>query len=420
MRLWSYAPKKKKSKTSSGGSMTSAPVATPTVTQIVLAPTPSPVSSCADALPAAQALSVVCCYDSNGFKDLTGNDHGMFAHATATGNFWHTASLASGSGSGPYPVATPTRTWYLLEPVQGSCTLQEGNPIALPTGLTANFQSTQTPQGGTCGKSDERCYMLTLSEITPNIVISGSSGGTFANITAYFGAATGVTFFTFYTGGGHTGVVTNAWLKHHDHIYAVGNTGGFGPPNYVLASFPVPSPNGTVQDAQMALSNVIPSWSNSFDPLTSILMMHATASFIYILVSAAWDGGATEVRLVKVNRATLRYVSHWNLASDPNFQTPWGIHCFNDDLVFLVQAGFGGNPWKFGYLQTSTSTTTVIGTVAQQCTNAGSGVPGQNGFYYAKNHFYLSSSGSGSGVTNVLKIGQLMCPSNADIPWEDF
>lgn len=420
MKLLAFTPRKKKSKAAAGASMTSAPVARPTTTQIVLAPPPPAGSSCADALPAAQSLSVVCCYDSNGFKDLTGNDHGMFAHATATGNFWHTASLASGSGSGPYPVATPTRTWYLLEPVQGSCTLQEGNPIALPTGLSANFQSTQTPQGGTCGKSDERCYMLTLSDLTPNVVVAGASGGTFANMAAYFGAATGVTLFTFYTGGGHSNIITNAWLKHHDHIYAIGNAGGFGPADYVLASFPVPSPAGTVQDAQMPLGSVIPSWSNLFDPTTAILMLHATASFIYILAYAAWDGDPASVRLVKVNKSTLRYVAHWNLASDPNFQSPWGLHAFNDDLIFLVQAGFGGNPWKFGYLQTSTSTTTVIGTVAQQCTAAGEGVPGQNGFYYAKNHFYLSSSGSGSGVTNVVKIGQLSCPSNAAIPWEDF
>src|SRR5262245_31028865 len=192
-----------------------------------------PNNQCPETEPGAQALPTVCCYDSNGFGDLTGNDNGMFAHADDDGNFWHCPTLNSGFGSGPYPVATPSRTWYLLQPTSPGdtssppdCSLTDvtvAQAVALPGGMTADFQSTQTPQGGTCGKSDERCYRLNLANVTPNVSVPLL--GSFANVDAYFGETSGVTF-TVNNGGPHGGGVANsqfgnAWCKFDDHLYAV-------------------------------------------------------------------------------------------------------------------------------------------------------------------------------------------------------
>lgn len=366
---------------------------------------------CPNDVPAAQLLPVVCCYNSQGFGDLTGNDHGMFAHANATGNFWHTASLASGFGSGPYPNAVPTRTWYLLEPVDPdgpSCSLQEGTPLTLPGGRTANFQSTQTPQGGTCGSSDERSYRLKLNSISPVLDLPSNNN----NATTYFGESSGVSFLN----SAANWVIDDVWCKQGAKFFAP--LFAFDNP-LRLGVWNLPAPNGAFETINILFSTLLPGWSGNGEATHSLRWMQATNNWLYIMARGTFGGGSTVQRLYRlVNDSGLAVNTFWTLTGDPNFAAPFAFHVFNDSLIFLVQRG--ATAWSIGFFQTATGTTTVIGTVPFQCTQAGNAVgpSGQHGFYYSKNYFYLSYSGFGLGITNVLKIGPLVCPNDPTIPWE--
>ena len=375
--------------------------------------------ACPDS-PGAQALSEICCYDSNGFGDLTGNDHGMLSHVDANYNFWHVATLASGFGSGPYPIAVPTRTWYLLEAVDPdgpSCALQEGTPVSLGA-TTADFQSTQTPQGGVCGPSDERSYLVQLANINPSFLIDGI--GPFTNIRAYFGESSGVTYFHYWNiiTGVQGGPISNAWCKFGSHIYAPFPAGGFGPNRIVIASYPVPALAGTFQDAEVDCNVELPGWDDTTMSVPNVYYMHATTAKLYILAHGAFGGGPAHTRLYRLTRSSMTYEAHWSFAADVNFPSPWGFFAANDNLLFLIQ-GDGGDPFRIGYIELPSGNTFVIDEIGSTCTDAGNpvGPPGQSLFYYRNGYFFLSYSGFGLGKTNVLKIGPLVCPSDPGRLW---
>jgi hypothetical protein len=371
---------------------------------------PTPPTGCPDTAPGPQVLPVVCCYDSNGFGDLGTNNAGMFAHANASGDFWHTASNASGFGSGPYPIATPSRTWYVLQPTEPggpSCDLEEGSPLSLPLGKTANFQSTQTPQGGTCGMSDERSYILTLNSISPALFNASTDART------YFGESTGVSFLENSTNW----TIHDVWCVSDSKFYA--QLVGLGQPED-FCQWNLPAPNGTNESQRVDMDVLFPGVDTAtFDP-HDLKRIHASSSFLYVIIRGPFGGGADTTRLYKVQKDPLTYVTHWELSGDANFTNPWGLHVFSDSLIFLIQGGATVD-WKIGKFLTASATTDVIGTLTPTCVNAGHpvGASGQSGFYYAKNYFYLSYSGYGFGWTNVLKIGPLVCPSDPTIPWED-
>ena len=380
---------------------------------------PIPVVSCPDAEPGPQSLPTVCCYDvSSGFGDVGVNHHGMFAHADADGTFWFTVSTASGFSSGPYPNATPSRSWYVLNGFP-NCSYAEGTPLLLPGAATANFQSTQTPQGGTCGKSDEKCYLLVLSNISPPVwPINGSGFIGFPGATTavvFFGESTGVHYlFSSFNGG----ISFNAWCKFGNYFYSV--NGGASP--NLFARWPLNTFDGTYEDLNVHISDMLPGWNDgTFSQSDSFTQIHATSGFLYILAHGPWSGGPDTYRIFKINRSNLTYVTHWDLSADPNFPQPWGLHAFSDSLLFLAKGTQNIAGVTVGNFHTASGTTAVIGTDGGLCTNAGNaiGAPSQSGFYYSKNYFYLSYSGYGLGNTNVKKIGPLVCPSNPTIPWEN-
>lgn len=387
-----------------------------------------PPAGCPDSEPDTQELEVVCCYDNNGFGDLGTNNCGMCAFVNDEGNFWATVSENTGFGSGPYPVATPSQTWYLTEPLQPggpSCDLVDAtsDALTLPGGQTADFQSTQTPQGGLCGPAEERCYLLNLVNINPPIdgtAISngpGFIGGPINNARAYFGEDTGVTYLF---ESSNRGFLTNAWAVVGGMLYAANFS--FTTPPQQFSAWPLGFPNGTYQTLTVALATMLPGWDDTtFDTLTGILYIHGTTQYLYITVRGPFGGGPTTIRLYRILRSNLTYVTHWVLTGDPNFAAPYGHFAFSDDLIFMVQADSGGSPpgWDIGFFRTGPATTKVIDRVASQCTSAGNpvGPPGQHLFFYQRDTgmYYLSYSGFGLGTTNVLKIGPLRCPSDPDI-----
>ena len=363
---------------------------------------------CAATVPEAQSLPAGCCYNSNGYGDLSNNNHGMLAYVASDGTFWHVATENTGFGSGPYPDATPAKTWYLLEPVDPTdtvdCLLQEATPLTLPGGRTANFESTQTPQGGTCGKSDEKLYILRLANISPTV---DPGGGGQSSAWTIFGENVGVNFI-FSSGNGIA--LGNAWCKFDDSFYAWESLGGVR----YITRWPLGNQT-TFESAHVALTSALSGWSDATFSTESIDMIHATDTYLYVLAHGPWSGGSSHHRIYQLNRSSLAYVQHWSLASDPDFSAAWGIHAFDDDLLFIITG-----QWKIGYFLTATGATSVIGTLAQTCTQAGTagGTAGQHGFHYSKSYFYLSYSGFGIGSTNVLKIGPLLCPGQTSVLWD--
>lgn len=392
------------------GNLHSIPGRGPGLTHI---PPPPPPTTCPDSTPIAPGsppvLPVVCCYNSLNWDGVLGStNHGMFAHADDNGDFWHTPTLASGFSSGPYPVASPTPTWFLLGPILGGsppCQLEERTPLTLPGGATADFQSTQTPQGGVCGMSDEKSYRLTLANITPHFFIGGSSFDTAT--VAYFGENSGVSYLRSSTNEGFGG---NAWCKAGGFYYAA------IPTSNQFAAWPIAGAP-TFETLRVNLTDMLPGWVNSFDPAGAIVYIHASSTYLYLIVTGAFGGGPVEYRIYKVLRSDLSYVTHWVLTGNPDFPSPWGLHVFSDNLIFLVQGR-----WTVGNFITDDGSTSIVGTAGggTGCTNSGNpgSPPGQSGFYYAKNYYYFSYSGYAFGNTNVLKLGPVVCPSNPALPWQ--
>lgn len=374
------------------------------------------VPPCSAAQPGPQELGIVCCYNVDaGWGNVGTNHHGMFAHADSDGKIWFTISTNTGFGAGPYPPDAGTQ-WHLLQGL-ADCSFSEltgASLIPLP-GYTLSFAG-QTPQAGTCGKSDEKIYTL---QGTINPGLSGA-GGNQANVWIPFTNTYGATPLVWTQNNNPN---PNAWTKYGNQIFSCANNGGAG--TQWLIRWPLTAGvNGTFEDASVQLGS-ISGISASMDK-ESIIAMHATANYVWLLVSGIvakpfTNSPTTGMRIYKLDKS-FNYVADYVLNSDPNFPTPWGFHVFSEtDLIFLIQNN-ALQDYKVGFYDQSMGTSTVIdSSVSSLCTEAGNGTgpPGQSGFEYSKNYFYLSYSGYGLGVTNVLKIGPLVCPNNPNEPWEN-
>ena len=363
--------------------------------------------------PDEQELEVVCCYEVNaGFGDVGGNHHGMFAYATPDGDFWATISTATGFSIGAYPISSPSQEWYLLKP-DVDCTLVDdtASALTLPGGRTADITAGQTPQGGICGKSDEKMYVLSLGHVTPGI-----SGADLAG-SGFIGSATGDGWCLFTESRGAVFIydtsnegpdMGNVWCKFDDHFYTPGSNGATGA--MYLNAYPLDTGGfaATYQDVKIRYTDMIPGWNElTMDKQRGVL--HATDSYLYFLLVEPWDGGPLSTRIYRLNRSDLTFVDYFDLSGDPTFNTPWSMHVFSDELIFLIANNGDDTQWNIGYYQPNTLTFGLIGSLDAQCTAAGADLGyGQSGFVYSNNYFYLSYAGFGLGSTNVLKIGPLM------------
>jgi hypothetical protein len=351
-------------------------------------PTPTPCGCPPGTLPIAQDIPFVCCWNFDMFGDLLGNQAGMFAHVAADGSFIATAAESSGFGSGPYPITVPTRTWYVLECLP-NCTYNETTAVPL-LGYTADIEATQPAQAGLCGKSDERSYFLRLMTLTPPLP------GT-ANVYTYF--SIDASTFTFIIGCGAT-----TWCKFDDRFYSTRRNVAFSGIDHIALWDAVA---GGVHTTSVATGTV--TGTANWDTTVELGAIHATANYAYLL---NFGGPFATPTITRINKTTLLPVDQWALTS-PEFASALSIHVVNDDLIFVATApgvvGLAG----FGYFIPSTSTEFFIGSLSVNTPECvfWTGLPsGQNGFYYRRGYFYVTTGGAVSGTTNVAKVGPLVCP----------
>ena len=380
---------------------------------------PTPPNACPDENPAAQELPVVCCYLTDGFGDLSDNCAGSMIHVEADGSFWATASEMSGFPSGPYPTASPTQTWYLLAGDANSCDVTDatGDAVDIP-GNTANFQSTQTPQTGASGKSDEKSYRIVLSSISPGYV-----GADIQNGPGYIGAGSSVT-----TGAGYFGEQSGfalhfeldnstflryAWCAFDTHLYGFVSDAFFN--LLYLASWP--KSQISYEDNRTAIVNAVPDYLAQGIGLASTLALRATQNFLYLLVVTATS--PVLFKIYKMNRSTLQYVADYTLDLSSIGGNPIGMEAVTDDFFYINVDYLPTPSWGFGWWRISTAANPVfkIGEVGRQCVaNAFDFAHDQSTFIHRAGYFYMAySGGTGIGDPNVLKVGPVTCPSNPSI-----
>lgn len=386
---------------------------------------PSNCGHCVTAFPAAQTLPFVCCYSvDSGYGNVSSNHCGTLTHVDTDGSFWFTVSENTGSFTTPYPPNLSTDYWYLLLG-QADCTLTNISSSAVDfAGHTSNF-TPATASSGVDGKSDEKSYLLSFGSLSPHLTIGGHDVGAAG---AYFGTSTGVSFLnTDLFGSVNSIAFACPWVKHGSYLYGPAESGG----NRYICRWPIPSPTGTFQDQQALMSTVFTGWNDTapIDNLTFntyLRDMHATDNYLYVL--GVGDGSyaftnapTTGTRIIRGNKDFSSSSTFWSLTGD--WAATRNIFAFSDDLIFLFYRDSTIDvKWHFGFLKTSDGSVTEIGSLGAVCTPAGNDTgiaqSGQTGFYYTNNYFYLSYVGFGFGLTNVAKVGPLLCPGSTDILWE--
>jgi hypothetical protein len=310
------------------------------------------------------------------------------------------------------------------------CALQQRTAASFG-GYTGIIGPTQTTQGGSCGggHSDEKIYHLAMTNLSP-LPFPVANGPGFIGPpgnnncdNVWFGESVGVNFLF---ASNNNAVARSSWCKFSDHLYATRISSIVESDNR-FCSWPLGNMI-TYEDRAVVVSTAWPgvvAGDNSFDWIQTPLAIHATNTYLYSLIFGPFNdvmGRPNGLRLYKNLRSDMSAVQHWDLTSDPNFPSCWGIWAFSDNLIFMIQ-GQAPGVWTIGYFKPADASTHVIGTVPNQCVNSGtnffSDQASQNAFTYSKNYFYLSYSGRGSGFTNVLKFGPLVCPSNHNLPWEN-
>lgn len=358
---------------------------------------------CPDEVPVPQTLNVVCCYDTNTptFGIATSSQMNFVGDDDS---FWVTAGLDTGFSSGPYPIATPSQTWYLFQPDSpDSCDLTDitaAQAIPLPGGGTANFEATQRVQAGASGRTDENGYRLSMLNINvPGFVTTGP-------IYTYFSEATGASFLQSsfgYTQERHwakDGSVFFAWLY------------GLALPIEFLAYWALPRPTGGVETFQRDIADIIPGWITGATGFNheALLQMDYSDNYLYLMLRPL-PGVSTERRMYRITKDTLEFVDFWDLPA-ATFGTPFNCFVMSDDFFFILADDLDGFTWNIGYFKPSTDASVVLDNVPHQCTGALSAT-GTSTFIYRNGYYYISSAAG-----NVLKLGPQNCPSDPEIPWE--
>ncbi len=363
---------------------------------------------CPSEQPGAQELPIVCCYASDGWGDLTGNNAASLNYIAADQSFWHTVSEQAGTGS-PYPPSSP-KQFYLLEPVDPdgpSCDLQEITPVvAMPGGFTGGIEATQTAQAGRCGKSDEKSYVLHMASVSP------TTYG--AQPLMYCGETNGAVLLQSNLNCGAGGSPGTPWTKYGNDFFGVERC--VATESLYLTKWDV-SANGYDVASQRLTNNFVVDGSSSIPGLTQMVCLrslHATANYLWALVVG--DTGFSGPRIYQINKSTLAYIQHWEI-TDADWSNMYNFHVHSDDLIFIINND--GTNWRIGWFQPSTETTFEIDTLARQCVGDQIAITfSATAFLYRDNYFYLTSGGFGTGEANVLKLGPLLCPGHSSVPWE--
>lgn len=324
-----------------------------------------------------QNLSSVHCYNYN-----TGNESSQLNFVggnPATGSESFVVSSATNSGVGiPYSTAG-------TNPNMKQATGETLNPISvLPlTGgpISGTFYG-QSAQAGSSGHSDELSILFHMTDLTPQFMGQGSA-------KVYFNYSSGAVTYLLYQAGS----VTGAWAKRGTRFWDIaGQASG-----HTLERYDMTTGGNPVFYADMGLSDNL-----------NILSLSATDNFLYMLYTT----GASTCTIYKLNLDTMAEVAHWDLTG--TFGGSRQMAVASDDLLYLIAGG-----WSFGYFQPSTGTATLIDTVPDDSacisTLTPSAVTGQTSFQYNKGYFYMGYGGFGTGSTNVVKVGPLVCPGT-DIP----
>ena len=367
--------------------------------------------------PAPFTLDALCCYDKLGYGDLTGNDAGSLSYVATDESWWSTESKMSGFGSGPYPISTPSQNWYLMAPNNGAsdtfpydCTVVDvtasavsgGAPI---TGGTEQY-ATQTAQAGVSGHSDEKSYLLNIYNMTPGFTITPTH---FTDSVVYFGQSTGASYLR----QSFNALWADVWAKSGGWFYSIVH--GTSPGAWI-GGWPIPSPTGSYETTLVTVATAIPGWDISTHDPSLIKAIHYSDTYLYLLV-APIPTVSTKYRVYQLNKSSFAYVTHWDLNLTAFDLYTMNFFVASDDIIFLLADTVSGTPFSIGYLKTSTGTTTLLGTIAHQCTPAYSAV-GVTSFHYRNGYFYISAGGAGSfGEANILKLGRLMCADNTILPW---
>jgi hypothetical protein len=355
---------------------------------------PSPPGGCPDSYPVAQSLPVVCCFITDDWGELSNNNAGSISFVDTDQSFWVTVSEQTGFGSGPYPNAVPTRTWYLLEHTGAECDLDEATPVTL-SGHTANFQATQTAQAGVSGKSDEKSYTLVLANISPLVLGSNEA-------LAYFGEDSGSSLLK----SAANKAFGRTWAKDDDRFYSM--IYGFASNDKEFAYWGLPAPNGTYETFSLPMETIFGAdWDDSVQTFSDLIAIHYSSSYLYVVLNIT-----SGLKIYRLQKATLTVVDSWQPTGE--FSSFFEFYVLNDDLIYLIRRD-GMIEWRIAYFRPSTENVTFLGSVPIQCNQ--SGLFAAPAFQYRDGYFHIGDGGSGIGDANVLKVGPLLCPSDPTLPF---
>lgn len=356
---------------------------------------------CISAVPAAQDLPTVCCYDNTTVWGLASDLSGSLNYVNpADLSFWATSGLGSGFGSGPYP-DDPTIKWKLWASAAACALTDISSTLAVPfTGFTADIQASQAAQAGRSGHSDEKSYVLEMANVTPAFFSGGTEG------TVYFGESSGAVPMLI----DFPCSTTQVWTKYGSDFFSTIACSGSG--NYDLARWPTTFSNN-YYDQRTAIirgnAAVVGSPVQGLTTNTSLRDMFANANYLYVLVNGA---EYAHPKIMRINKSNLTFITSWEL-TDAAFSRARSIHVFSDDLIFILNWNDSTHSGSIGFLDTTTGDTLIIDSISG-CTGSSSfHASNTTGFHYANNYFFIGDDGG-----NVLQVGPLLCPGSPGVLWE--
>ncbi len=338
-----------------------------------------------------QHIQKITCYHWNsGIPDgtLSGNSAGQLSFVQGANVTEFVATVGDQDGFFiPYPPAS--NQWQLIHVVGD--VISTLPPVTL-TGHTASF-ARQSAQAGMSGHSDELSYVLEMGAVTPQV--NGNS-----SCFVYFSVPSDSAKFFNYNPG--EGVVTGPWAKHGDNLYRVsGLEAARRIARYSVATGGFP----------LVFSDTFATLGFNNDQGV-LRMFAATNNFLYALFIQTFP--TNKGGIIKFDATTLATVETFLFAEALDI---FGFDVASDELIYV-----GTNAWDFHYFIPGSSSPPELiligglnsppdGHVDFQCVNtAPLALAGQNAFHYNAGFFYLSYGGAGTGFTDAIKIGPLVCP----------
>jgi hypothetical protein len=342
---------------------------------------PPPVGCPEDTAPTGpQSLSIVHCYDYNEENNagqvnfVTGDPTG----SPSSDSFLASLSIQSGFG--------------VVYPAVGNPKIFQANGHSISTIPTqtlpfaAKFVG-QSSHAGMSGHSDELSIRFDMFDFVPASPAGPGDGKVYFNYED--GTATILNYLN--------AVKQGAWAKRGTRFW---NTSGAP---HTVERYAIPTGGYPVATVDLVLGTI-----NEND---AIMSYSATDNFLYMLYR---DDPPGTTKLFRLDLDTMAIIDEWQF-TDPVFGTAKQMFAVSDDLIYLFVPSTN---WTFGYFQPQASppVPVVIDSLDTGCISPlGYTLSGQVGFHFNKGYFYLTYGGAGTGFTNTVKIGPLVCPGT-DIP----